>query len=184
MSKHPKPAVLAFGRAGNKPPRAAWFTTADSAVAHWAAAQHSLTLLPAAPELLKSLETPLTEWQLGADGHPLLHVIAMHTFTRLQSFAAQAEAGDPAGIMAGAQPATPEPPAMTPEIEQARSLLWDAIGVNSVVLTLAEDPTLGWWEAIVLAVHNGSCTLCWRDFPADGLVRRKRQQLALLHSAS
>ena len=73
---------------------------------------------------------------------------------------------------------------MTPEIEQARSLLWDAIGVNSVVLTLAEDPTLGWWEAIVLAVHNGSCTLCWRDFPADGLVRSKRKQLALLHSAS
>lgn len=184
MSKHPKPAVLAFGRAGTKAPRAAWFAAADAAIAQWAATQYSLTLLPATPELLKSLEAPLTEWQLGGDGHPLLPVIALQTFTRLQSFAAHAEAGDPAGIMASAQPLPAGPPTKTPQHEQAQSLLWDAIGINSVVLTLADDPALGWWEATVLAVHNGSCILCWRDFPADGLIRRKRQQLALLHPGS
>lgn len=185
MSKHPKPAVIAFGRLGDKPPRAAWFCTADAAIAQWLAARYRLTTLPATPDLLKTLEATLAQWQLGPDGHPVMPVISMRVFTRLQSLASQAETGDPAGVMASVGTAPPTaPPAITPEVVQAHTVLWEDIGVHSVVLATAEDPAGGWWEAVVLAIHNGTCTLRWRDFPDDGLVTRKRQQLALLPPAS
>jgi hypothetical protein len=54
------------------------------------------------------------------------------------------------------------------------------VTVNSLVLAREDGPTDGWWEAIIVAEHDGVYTLYYRDYPEQGLVRRQRQQIALL----
>ena len=69
---------------------------------------------------------------------------------------------------------------MVEPFETAKTL-WDALAVGSLVLAQEDDPSHGWWEAVILAIHQNTCTLCFRDHPDDGLVKRERHQLALLH---
>jgi hypothetical protein len=65
--------------------------------------------------------------------------------------------------------------------------LWAALAVGDVVLARdydREGESVG-WEAVVLAPADGDAfTLGWPDYPEQGLVRRKRAELALLHPGS
>ncbi len=57
---------------------------------------------------------------------------------------------------------------------------WSEIGIGSLVLaTVRLDE--GWWEAVVERVDGERLTLRWRDYPEEGLIVRRREQLALLH---
>ena len=62
---------------------------------------------------------------------------------------------------------------------------WAALAVGDVVLARDYDrdgESVGWWEAVVLAPADGDAfTLGWRDYPEQGLVRRRRAELAPLH---
>jgi len=42
---------------------------------------------------------------------------------------------------------------------------WHEIGVGDLVVAQEEDPTDGWYEAIVVEVTNDMFTLRWRDYP-------------------
>lgn len=181
MSKHQKTGLIVFGRLAQKSPRAAWLSPADAAIADWLATHLGLTTLRVTPEIMKTVEVPVTEWQLDANGQPVLPIIPTSAFDRLQSLSRQAAAGDPIGITEVGAPVADEVP--EPDLSQAGKLLWDAIRVRGLVLAQESDPADGWWEAIVLAARNGQLTLCWRDYPEQGLFRRRRDQVALLRPA-
>ncbi len=77
------------------------------------------------------------------------------------------------------QAAGPDPAQPSTISAPVRPQGWDQIGIGSVVLATVgvED---GWWEAVVLGVNGGACTLKWRDFPRERTFVRRRTELALL----
>jgi hypothetical protein len=126
----------------------------------------------------------LPEWRLRPDGSPLLTILPDALWEELRAVAApQAEHTDH-------QPAAKEGSGEenTAAAAKRRALaepLWASIVVGDVVLARDYDrdsESVGWWEAVVLAPDDGdSFTLGWRDYPEQGLVRRKRSELAPLH---
>jgi hypothetical protein len=43
-----------------------------------------------------------------------------------------------------------------------------------------QGATEGWWEAVIIAVHGDTLTLRWRDYPRQSIVRRKRDEVAIM----
>ena len=103
------------------------------------------------------------------------------TFEELQALATEAGMPEEGGIDASDDAAAAAPAAVTPQQREAAKVLWGALAVGSLVLAQEDDPSHGWWEAVILAVHQNTCTLCFRDYPDQGLVQRERHQLAILH---
>ena len=180
MSKQNKPALIVFGKRPRQRPHAAWFAAADAAVARWIAQRHGLSTLKATTKVLNELGNPIAEWQLVPRGEPILPTIRLDTFDQLQALVDDARA---------AGEATPEPTdeaeggasgAATVQQRDAAKALWGTLAIGSLVLAQEDNPEHGWWEAIILAMHHNTCTLCFRDHPEDGLVRRERRQLAIL----
>jgi hypothetical protein len=119
----------------------------------------------------------IAEWQLGDRGNPIIPTVGPSIYTRLLALAGNA--ATPGGITGEADQTEGSPPSA--DQQQAAKLLWRELAVGKLVLAHEEDPDDGWWEAIILARHGNTCTLCWRDHPKDGLVKRELQQLAYLY---
>jgi hypothetical protein len=181
MSKQNRPALIVFGKRPRKHPRAAWFTAADAAVARWIAQQSGLSILKATARVINQLGNPVAEWQLSARGQPMVPTVKSGTFEELQALATEAGMPEEGGIDASDDAAAAAPAAVTPQQREAAKVLWGALAVGSLVLAQEDDPSHGWWEAVILAVHQNTCTLCFRDYPDQGLVQRERHQLAILH---
>jgi hypothetical protein len=58
---------------------------------------------------------------------------------------------------------------------------WHEIGLGDLVVAQEEDPTDGWYEAIVVEVANDMFTLRWRDYPRLRRITRHRLRLGLLY---
>ena len=178
MSKQNKPALIVFGKRPRKQPHAAWFAAGDAAVARWIVQRHGLSTLKATTRVLNELGNPIAEWQLVPRGEPILPTIRLDTFDQLQALADDAHAAGEE-TMYGVEGDTPA--AVSMQQRDAAKALWGALAVGSLVLAQEDNPEHGWWEAIILAMRHNTCTLCFRDHPEDGLVRRERHQLAVLH---
>jgi hypothetical protein len=181
MSKQNKPALIVFGKQPRKQPHAAWFSAADAAVARWIAQRHGLSTLKATTRVLNELSNPIAEWQLVPRREPILPTIRLDTFNQLQALVDEARASgevtkEPTDEAEGGAPGP-----ITMQQREAAKALWGVLAVGSLVLAQEDNPEHGWWEAIILAVHHNTCTLCWRDHPEDGLARRERHQLAVLY---
>ena len=181
MSKQNRPALIVFGKRPRKHPRAAWFTAADAGVAQWIAQRYGLSILKATARVINQLGNPFAEWQLTPPGQPMVPTVRLATFEELQALASEAAAPAGHGIEAVDEPESAAPPAVTAQQREAGKALWGALAIGSLVLAQEDDPSRGWWEAVILAIHLNTCTLCFRDNPDDGLVKRERHQLAILY---
>jgi hypothetical protein len=181
MSKQNRPALIVFGKRPRRHPRAAWFATADAAVARWIAKQHGLSILKVTARVISQLSSPVAEWQLTPPGQPIVPTVRLATFEELQALASEVGAAGEASTEASEEAESTAPTAVTPQQREAAKALWGVLTVGSLVLAQEDDPQSGWWEAIILAMHQDTCTLCFRDHPGDGLVKRERHQLAILH---
>jgi hypothetical protein len=75
-------------------------------------------------------------------------------------------------------PASKSPPPKQPPTT------WAEIDVGDLVLAENWDPETGWFEAVVLEqVGNDELKLRFRDYPEEGTLVRRRNQLALLSPA-
>jgi hypothetical protein len=111
----------------------------------------------------------------------MVPTVRSDTFDELQALANEAGTAGEAGIETVDDAEYGAPPAVTAQQREAAKTLWGALAVGSLVLAQEDDPSHGWWEAVILAIHQNTCTLCFRDHHDDGLVKRERHQLALLH---
>lgn len=152
-------------------------------MARWIGRHQGLSVAAANTEALAQLAARLPEWRLRPDGGPLLTILADALWEELRAVA-----------MPGAEPTNrPAAPEGDGEGQAAtaakrRALaepLWAALAVGDVVLARDYDrdgESVGSWEAVVLAPADGaSLTLGWREYPEQGMVRRKRAELAPLH---
>jgi hypothetical protein len=186
MSKQTKPALVVFGRKGPKLPHAARFDLSDARVAQWVAEQHRLSLVRVDAEMMRKGLGALPTWGLNKDGQPLIPVVTLETLDLLQALKAEAVATGGVGpVDTSPDAATGSEPTETAqrEIQDAAHTLWGTLKVDTLVIAPEDNAGDGWWEAVILAVHDDTCTLCWRDYPEHGLFKRKRDQLALLRPA-
>jgi hypothetical protein len=178
----PAPDLILFGiPRGGRRAVGARFPTAEAGVARWIARHQGLSVAAANTEALAQLAARLPEWRLKPDGSPLLTILTDALWEELRAVAPpEAERTDQPGEAAdgGGRAATAKRRALAEP-------LWASIVVGDTVLARDFDRDgdfVGWWEAVVLAPADGdSFTLGWRDYPEQGLVRRKRAELAPLH---
>ncbi len=179
----PAPDLILFGiPRGGRRAVGARFPTAEAGVARWIARHQGLSVAAANTEALAQLAARLPEWRLKPDGSPLLTILTDALWEELR-----AVAGPEAKPM-DHQPAAAEGGATEGATATRRALaeqLWASIVAGDVILAKDFDRDgdfVGWWEAVVLAPAEGDAfTLGWRDYPEQGLVRRRRAELAPLH---
>ena len=181
MSKQNKPALIVFGKRARQRPHAAWFAAADAAVARWIAQRHGLSTLKATTKVLNELGNPIAEWRLVSRGEPILPTIRLDIFDQLQALADEARASGEAAQETMCATEGNTSAVVTVQQREAAKALWCSLTIGSLVLAQEDNPEHGWWEAIILTMHHNTCTLCFRDHPEDGLVRRERHQVAILY---
>jgi hypothetical protein len=176
------PLSVVFGiPRGGKMPVGARFSAADAEVARWIAHHHGLDLLQATSAPAAELAALLREWQLRANGAPILPVISLTVWENLRSLLPNVAVDRAIPGASEASAADPERAAQRLAMAEA---MWSALAVNDVVLTLEYDrrkAVEGWWEAVILAIADGVYTTCWLDDPETGFRKRKLTELAPLH---
>ena len=188
----PQPIVLIFGIvAGRFRPQAARFRADEIELARYMAAKLNLAMLTIDVPLLKEIDLVIPEWQLRPDDQVVIPFVRGEIFEQLRQLTQPGTKGDMAATTGtdGGSPVTqvsvldaPLVPRPVLDSKQA-TRLWDGLGIGSLVLAPDSDLTgehLGWWQAIILAVQDGVYLLRWRE-PEEGVIRRQRNQLALLH---
>jgi hypothetical protein len=179
------PALIVFGKPGSGRPHAAWFHARDTEVAKWVARRLGLSVLKVRSKAARTVVDALPEWQINPAGQPVIPVVKHEIFEALLDIKATSadkpddgNASNPALADQNGKKPTAVP--LDPKLREFARQLWGAVSVNSVVLAREDGLKDGWWEAVILAEHAGVYTLYYRDYPEQGLVRRQRQQIALL----
>ena len=182
MTKPNRPALIVFGKRPHKAPRAAWFTAADTAVAQWIGQRYAMSIVKVDGNFMRSLSSPIEGWELNESGPPVLPVVRLEVFEELKARASDAGNLLVADAALGAVPAAASTTsaAAATQRREAANVLWGALAVRSLVLTMEDPPAEGWWEAIILSMSNTTCILYYRDHPDQGLIKRDVRQLALM----
>lgn len=168
----PLPVVL-FGLDPDGKPLAARFSRSQAVIASKAAVQLKLRVLPVqGPELI-SLAERLPSGRLHASGRGLVQNVRRDLFNRLLAMAGPVEAG--------ATAATPSSPAKRSAAQPQRiPPSWKEIGAGDLVIA-QEGKEEGWYDAVVVEVHDDMLILRWHNWSRDRRFSRHRYSVALMH---
>jgi hypothetical protein len=170
--------LLVFGTAsGRKRPQAAWFTAQEATAARTAAQRLGLSALALDSEERQVVTTFVPKGRLLPDGRPVIPAVDRETLELLDRLQHQSPAKRKA--------AGNDDRARATDRRQLAAAFWESLSVGDLVLAAEEDDDsgkylAGWWEAVIVAIDNGSCILGWRDYPDEGLFQRHRQHIAML----
>jgi hypothetical protein len=172
-TKSTMPALIVFGTPkGAKAPHAAWFRAAYAARVVTAARRQALTTIAVESNETRAVAATLKEGQLKAGGQLTMPCVSQDMLSQLRRLMPQ-----PPGSSA------PSPTGSTIAGVQVPFAVWDTLKPTDVVLAahLENGVPDGWYEAIILKIEGGTFTLRWADYPEDGLVRLRRQHIALMY---
>ena len=188
----PLSVVLIFGIvAGRFRPQAARFQADEIELARYMAAKLNLAMLTSDVPLLEEIGLVIPEWQLRPDDQVVIPFVRGEVFEQLRQLTQPGTKADTAAttdtdggshVIQGNVLGAPLVPRPVLDSKQA-TRLWDGLGIGSLVLAPDADMAgehVGWWEAVILAVQDGVYLLRWRE-PEEGVIRRQRHELALLH---
>jgi hypothetical protein len=180
------PAVLIYNKpAGAKIPHAAWFGTAVKATAMLAAKRQGYTAVEFAETYIDLVKAAVPQGELSSGGKLTLPGVKRDVLDRLLANLAgePVEAVDGSGkLPPGTVPTFVGSSDEIPTHAMPVDPLWAALAVNMVVLTPDFDSqgnSEGWWEAVIVAIHDDVFTLRFRDYPRQPLVKRKREDIAI-----
>jgi hypothetical protein len=174
----PSPLVL-FGIDNRGKPKGARFGREHASLAIKAATQLQLNVLASNDPKVAEIATRLPVGRVHATGRTFVPFIRRDLYDRLVAAAGNGNGGSPVrltGSHAGGA-ATASPPSGNPN----RPRNWHEIALGDLVVAQEEDPTDGWYEAIVVEVANDMFTLRWRDYPRLRRITRHRLRLGLLY---
>jgi hypothetical protein len=181
---HPTaPAIVLFGLDGQGRPLAATFAADQTALGLKAATSLKLQTLKIETAELANLAKPLPVGAILAAGRATVPVVRKALFDKLLALRptsanlprsdAPAAATSLRPARASNQPQPKRPPATLAEID-----------VGDLVLAENWEPKTGWYEAVVLEqIGADELKLRFRDYPEEGTLVRRRNQLALLSPA-
>ena len=175
----PSPVVL-FGIDSRGKPKGARFGKEHASLAIKAATQLQLNVLASNDPKVAEIAARLPVGRVHATGRTFVPFIRRDLYDKLLAAAPNGNLGQPltppaSGTTGGA--AGSKPPGSSPNLPRS----WHEIGLGDLVVAQEEDPTDGWYEAIVVEVANDMFTLRWRDYPRQRRITRHRLRLGLLY---
>jgi hypothetical protein len=181
---HPTaPAIVLFGLDGQGRPLAATFAADQTALALKAATSLKLRTLRVETAEQADLAKQLPVGAILAAGRATVPLVSKALFDKLLTLrptSAHPPKGDAPTAAAPQLPATASnqpPPKRSP-------ISWAEIDVGDLVLAENWEPETGWYEAVVLEkLGDDELKLRFRDYPEEGTLVRRRNQLALLSPA-
>ncbi len=148
------PAVVVFGKDEEGKARAARFRADEAELAIKAAGSMKLRVLKLTTAEIEIVASQLPLGRIYASGLAFVPEVQDAFLVRLQEL-----------VEPKAAPGLPK--------------TWDAIEVGHLVLA-REEPTEGWFEAIVVGKDKDMLTVKWRDYPNTPSITRHRAAVALL----
>jgi hypothetical protein len=181
---HPTaPAIVLFGLDGQGRPLAASFAADQTALALKAATSLKLQTLRVETAEQTDLAKRLPVGAILAAGRATVPLVSKALYEKL--LALRPTSANPPGSDAPAAVA-PQPPASASNQPQPKRppASWAEIDVGDLVLAENWEPKTGWYEAVVLEqIGADELKLRFRDYPEEGTLVRRRNQLALLSPA-
>ena len=186
------PILILYGLDTDGRPRAAVFNAAQADLATKAAESLELQVLRIETAEQIELARQVPSGEILAPGRGNVPVVRKELFDKLLALvpapdsgpsqeaasAAEVDAVPSATTTDNSGPASKAPPPKQPPTT------WAEIDVGDLVLAENWDPETGWFEAVVLEqVGDDELKLRFRDYPEEGTLVRRRNQLALLSPA-
>ncbi len=182
------PAVVIYHKPTDaKLPRAAWFDLTVKASATLHAERQGYTWVNVPPPQIDLVKSAVPEGEVATNGKITLPAIKRDVLERLLANMAGEPVDAPDGsgkLPGGAMPTYIGCSDRIPASQVPFDPLWANLTVNMVVLVaeLTDQGTPeGWWEAVITAIHGDVFTLHFRDYPRQGVIRRKRDQIAIMY---
>ncbi len=181
---HPAaPAIVLFGLDGQGRPLAATFAADQTALALKAATSLKLQTLRVETAEQVDLAKQLPVGAILAAGRTTVPLVSKALYDKL--LALRPTSANPPGGDAPAAVAPLRPTSASNQPQPKRSpASWAEIDVGDLVLAENWEPETGWYEAVVLEkLGDDEFKLRFRDYPEEGTLVRRRNQLALLSPA-
>ena len=182
------PAVVLYKKTPDgKSAQAAWYDQSVEATAKVFGERQGLAIIDIGPGQAEKVRSVLTEGAPAEKGLLTLPAVKPEELNSLlTAMAVTSPSSSPASTKTSAVAAAQQfgfPSSAAVEVPPIDPL-WAALTVNMVVLApeLSDEGLPdGWWEAVITAISGDTLTLRWRDYPEQALVRRKREQLAVMY---
>ena len=186
------PILILYGLDTDGRPRAAVFNAAQADLATKAAESLELQVLRIETAEQVALAREVPSGEILAPGRGNVPVVRKELFDKLLALvpapdsrpsqeaasAAEVDSVPSATTTDNSGPASTAPPPKQPPTT------WAEIDVGDPVLAENWDPETGWFEAVVFEqVGDDEFKLRFRDYPEEGILVRRRNQLALLSPA-
>ncbi|MGA3342866.1 MAG: hypothetical protein ABSD11_20315 [Methylocella sp.] len=186
------PVLVLYGLDADGRPRAAAFNAVQADLAKKAAESLELQVLRIQTAEQLELARQVPSGEILAPGRGNVPVVRKELFDKLLALvptpdsgpsqeaasAAEVDAVPSATTTDNSGPASKAPPPRQPPTT------WAEIDVGDLVLAENWDPETGWYEAVVLEqIGDDELKLRFRDYPEEGTLVRRRNQLALLSPA-
>lgn len=167
--------LVVFGIDSRGKPKGARFGKQHANLAMRAASQLQLKVLASDEPKVAEIAARLPVGRVHATGRTFVPFIRRDLYDKLVAVAsngnthptnppASGSSGAPGSTSGGSPPNLPRN--------------WQEIGVGHLVVA-QEDPTDGWYEAIVTAADGDMLTLRWRDYSTPRRIVRHRNRIAL-----
>jgi hypothetical protein len=181
---HPgAPAIVLFGLDGQGRPLAATFAADQTALALKAATSLKLQTLKVETAEQTDLAKQLPVGAILAAGRATVPLVSKALYEKLLALR-PTSANPPGGdVLAAVAPLRPASASNQPQPKRSPAS-WAEIDVGDLVLVENWEPETGWYEAVVLEkLGDNEFNLRFRDYPEEGTLMRRRNQLALLPPA-
>lgn len=197
-----KPAPIVFGRDRTGKPHAAWFTAEEAEAARTAAGLIGYRVLALTTEAHPHVAAQLSRGRLFENGRafvPFVKAALYETLAKMaeaaapnsteaapsSTEAAPADVAAPQAASADARAPAPEPVrslpvVVNPRVRRGGPRDWDEIEPGSLVLAYDREYE-AWYEAIVVQVLGSAYRVRFRDYPEEGVLMRRRENIALLY---
>jgi hypothetical protein len=186
------PILILYGLDTDGRPRAAVFNAAQADLAKKAAESLELQVLRIETVEQIELARQVPSGEILAAGRGNVPVVRKELFDKLLALVPAPDIGPSQAAASAAKVDAPTsvtttdnsgPTSKAPPPKQPPTT-WAEIDVGDLVLAENWDPETGWFEAVVLEqVGDDELKLRFRDYPEEGTLVRRRNQLALLSPA-
>jgi hypothetical protein len=169
--------VVLFGVDDNGKPKAARFPEHQADLASKAAGHLKLQVLPIVGPIALDLAAHLSVGRIHANGRGFVPYIRRDLYAKLVAAAGGSSEGSQASTQAAAAGGSAKS-ASPPSGDLPKD--WGSITAGHVVIA-QQEPTEGWYEAVVVETSGDMLTLRWRDYPRERRISRHRLSVGLLY---